>query len=119
MNSESWQDRLAALRGTMAPDPEPETTAEAADEAPASPWAAQKGRLDIILDRKGRAGKSATIVSGFTIGDDAVAELASQLRRSLGTGGSSRGGEILIQGDRRADVQRLLTARGLKSRIGN
>ena len=108
----SWQERLAALRGTLGPDTEPEQT-----EEPQPGGDVQKGRLDIILDRKGRAGKSATIISGFDIGDDAVADLAAQLKRSLGTGGSSRGGEILIQGDRRADVLRFLTSKGLKARI--
>ena len=58
----------------------------------------------------------ATIITGFTISDDAVADIAARLRRQLGTGGSARGGEILIQGDRSADVARVLTAMGLKNR---
>ena len=77
----------------------------------------QTGRLDIVLERKGRAGKTATIITGFTVSDDAVADIASQLKRSLGTGGSARGGEILIQGDRRKEVLARLTALGLKARI--
>ena len=39
------------------------------------------------------------------------------MKRTLGTGGSSRGGEILIQGDRRQDVLRFLTSKGLKARV--
>jgi translation initiation factor SUI1 len=39
------------------------------------------------------------------------------MKRSLGTGGSARGGEILIQGDRRQDAFRFLTERGYKARI--
>lgn len=74
-------------------------------------------RLDIIYERKGRAGKSATIISGFTMADDDVEALASDLKRTLGTGGSARGGEILIQGDRRDDVLRLLTEKGYKARV--
>ncbi|MCM1441673.1 MAG: translation initiation factor [Roseburia sp.] len=93
---------------------EPET---AAQSAAATGWQAQKGRLDIILDRKGRAGKSATIISGFTVDDEAVLELAGLLKRSLGTGGLARGGEILIQGDRCNDVLRFLADKGLKARI--
>ena len=77
----------------------------------------EKARLDIILDRKGRKGKPATIVAGFTISDEAVEDLARSLRRSLGVGGSSRGGEILIQGDKRQELLRLLTERGLRARI--
>ena len=111
MKNNDWRDSLAALRGTMGePEPEPEIPAEA---APAS----AQGRLDIVLEKKGRAGKCATIICGFTLPDDEVDSIAGALKRSLGCGGSSRGGEILIQGDRRQDVLRLLAERGFKARI--
>lgn len=115
MNTPSWQERLAALRQGMGPE-EDQPAMPAMTPAPTPGWQ-QKGRLDIILDRKGRAGKSATIISGFTVADEHVAELAAMLKKALGTGGSSRGAEILIQGDRRQDVQRFLTAKGFKCRI--
>ena len=72
--------------------------------------------LNVQIERKGRAGKVATIVSGFTVDDDAVADIASSLKRTLGTGGSARGGEILIQGDRATDVVNALVKMGLKAR---
>lgn len=76
-------------------------------------------RLDIFFEKKGRGGKKATIVSGFPadMDDDAIADLASQLKRKLGAGGSARGGEILIQGDRRNDLKTTLESLGWKSRI--
>ena len=112
--SDSWLDRLSALRSTMPDAPAEDAAAEPAEEAAAP---AQKGRLDIVFERKGRAGKCATIITGFTLDDDAVAALASELKRKLGAGGSARGGEILVQGDRRNDVLRFLTERGYKARI--
>ena len=105
-----WQDALRALM------PEGESPAEAAS-ATADEQPKQSRRVDILLDKKGRNGKTATLVVGFDIGDDAVADIARRLKSRLGCGGSSRGGEILIQGDRRADVARLLTAEGIKNRI--
>ena len=39
------------------------------------------------------------------------------MKQKLGTGGSARGGEILIRGDRRNDVLKFLTAKGIKARI--
>ena len=109
----NWLDRLAALRGSMGDAPVEETPS--ANES--ATCEAQSARLDIILERKGRGGKTATIVSGFTISDEAVSELASRLKRTLGTGGSARGGEILVQGDRRKDVLTFLTSNGYKARI--
>lgn len=113
MNNDNWLERLAALRSGMAPD----TTPEPENDSPADEVPVQSGRLDIIFERKGRAGKTATIVAGFTIPDDDIAALASDIKRALGAGGSARGGEILIQGDRRQDVLRFLTGRGFKARI--
>lgn len=117
MEEESnWLDRLAALRGTMGDTPA-EEEAPSEDDSAQAEGEAQSARLDIILERKGRGGKTATIVSGFTISDEAVSELASRLKRTLGTGGSARGGEILVQGDRRKDVLTFLTSNGYKARI--
>ena len=48
---------------------------------------------------------------------DEIDALASEMKHTLGTGGSARGGEILIQGDRRQDVLSFLTKKGLKARI--
>lgn len=111
-----WTARLAALKMQMngGAEPQEETPVQ---ESPASESTPQKGRLDIVLERKGRGGKTATIVCGFTMDDAEVEALASDLKRSLGTGGSARGGEILVQGDRRNDVLRFLSGRGFKARI--
>lgn len=111
---ENWLDSLQSLRDTMADADAPAFDAPDGDNTTEE---RQTGRLDIVLERKGRAGKTATIITGFTVSDEAVANIASQLKRSLGTGGSARGGEILIQGDRRKEVLARLTALGLKARI--
>ncbi|MCM1310575.1 MAG: translation initiation factor [Bacteroides sp.] len=101
-----WQDALKSLMdGNTLPEgqsPEPETKRPT-----------PKSNLAIALERKGRAGKVATIISGFGADDD-IQQVAATLKSRLGTGGSARGGEILIQGDRRDDVRRLLTQLGYK-----
>lgn len=75
--------------------------------------------LDIVFERKGRAGKQATIVCGFpdTISDGEIQQTASELKRRLGVGGSARGGEILFQGDQRQKLLPLLKQLGYKARI--
>lgn len=112
-----WMSALEALRGSMADEPETIETGVDAELVAQKEASRQSARLDIVLDRKGRKGKSATIIEGFTIPDDEVEALAARLKRQLGTGGSARGGEILVQGDRRTDVLRFLTAEGFKARI--
>lgn len=111
MNSDNWQDRLAVLKASMPADADPEPQPEPASAA-AKP--AKKETLEVFFERKGRGGKVATIITGFAGTDDELADIASRLKKSLGTGGSARGGEILIQGDRRAAVASWLRAQGYK-----
>jgi len=104
-----WKDTLAAL---MPDDYKPDDTDTTMQ---AETTERQEGRLRVYIERKGRAGKVATIVAGFTLSDEAVANVASQLKRALGTGGSARGGEILIQGDRADAVVKALATLGYKA----
>ena len=113
MSSDNWQDRLAALKASMPADDTPEPQSEQTHEARES---AKKETLEVIFERKGRGGKLATIIEGFTIPDDEVEALASEMKRSLGTGGSVRDGEILIQGDRREQVRTYLKSKGFKTK---
>ena len=115
MNSVDWKDALGKAFNMPVPD-----NNQAEDQPVAKGDAVQrqgKTRLDIILERKGRAGKQATIVTGFVCDDDALKQVASRLKSSLGVGGSARGGEILIQGDFRQRVLERLLEMGFKARI--
>ncbi len=110
-----WKDLLKSMADSMEPAEEQTT---AASEAPSAPEATppRRGTLHIVTERKGRGGKTATIICDFPeeMPDDEIAALATRLKQKLGTGGSARGGEILIQGERKADVARLLTQEGWK-----
>lgn len=69
--------------------------------------------VTLFFERKGRAGKEATIIQcDDTMTDDEINSLAADLKRALGTGGSVRGAEILLQGDRRAKIRESLTKKG-------
>ncbi|MDE6394128.1 MAG: translation initiation factor [Duncaniella sp.] len=72
--------------------------------------------LHVSIDRKGRKGKTATIVEGFTCPDAELLDIAARLKSRLGTGGSARGGEILIQGECADKVKSLLSDMGYKVR---
>jgi len=107
-----WQAGLQAFRDSNPDLPQGEEPIVESEEKTSS-----QPRLDIILEKKGRGGKIATIVTGFTMTDEEVDSLASKMKSSLGTGGSARGGEILIQGDKREAVLKFLTKQGYKARI--
>lgn len=110
--SSDWLDALSKLKeaGNIpeASDPDPETTPASAVPLP---------RLRILIDRKGRRGKTATIIEGFTCDDTRLKEIAATLKKHTGTGGSSRGSEILLQGDCKDTAAALLRDMGYKVTI--
>lgn len=110
-----WQEQLKAF--AQANPDLPQGPEETPDDASAEPQAASHPRLDISIERKGRAGKTATLITGWQLSDQRLLEIASDLKRRLGAGGSARGGDILIQGDYRQRVLELLAAMGYKCRI--
>lgn len=111
-----WKEKLGAAFNVS---PEDIAGDEVAQEATPASASEQQGKtmIDIILDKKGRNGKKATIVANLTMDDDALKDLASQLKRHCSVGGSCRGGEILIQGDKRELILNYLKSQGFKARI--
>jgi translation initiation factor 1 len=77
--------------------------------------------LKILLDKKQRAGKVVTLITGFIGSDTDLQWLGKQLRNHCGTGGSIKEGEILIQGDQREKAEQWLLKNGYRQtrRIGN
>ncbi len=105
MKNVDWKSALGAL---LPDDYQPESEPEAQPQT-----SRPRPRLTVTLDKK-RAGKTATIIAGFEPDDPGITELAAMLKRRLATGGSSRGGEILVQGDRVEQVLAILREEGYK-----
>lgn len=78
----------------------------------AAPPAPSDGIVRVRREVKGRNGKTVTTITGVPLGEDALRELASDLKRQCGTGGSVKDGLIVIQGDQCAVVIPLLQKRG-------
>jgi translation initiation factor 1 len=75
------------------------------------------GIIRVQREVKGRKGKTVTTVSGFQINVDELKNLATQLKRRCGTGGSVKDGAIIIQGDHRDSLITELKNRGFKAKI--
>ncbi len=73
--------------------------------------------LKIFIDRKMRAGKSVTIVSGFIGTTSDLEQLGKLLKTKCGVGGTVKDGEIIIQGEFKQRVHDLLTKEGYKSKM--
>jgi translation initiation factor 1 len=69
-----------------------------------------RGRVDILRVKAGRGGKTVTVVKNFVgIGLPEKEQLARAMQHACGTGGTVKNGQIEIQGDKRAEVARILT----------
>lgn len=68
--------------------------------------------LRLRIEKEGRGGKTVTVAAGFTRQKHLLAALVAELKRSLATGGTFKGTEVLLQGDVRERLRPLLTSRG-------
>jgi translation initiation factor 1 len=64
------------------------------------------------MEKKGRGGKTVTVVYGLPQNAEFLKELSQELKRACGTGGTVVEGGVELQGDLRPRVRDVLTARG-------
>lgn len=95
--------------------PEKRCVCRANPRKPSATAAAEgDGIVRVARERKGRKGKTVTTVTGVPLDEDALHELASDLKRRCGSGGSLKDGVIEIQGEHRDTLVAELQARGFQ-----
>jgi translation initiation factor 1 len=75
------------------------------------------GIVRLLRDRRGRGGKSVTLITGLRASPAALAALASDLKRYCATGGTVRDDLIEIQGDVRERIKPELERRGYTVKV--
>lgn len=76
-----------------------------------------KQSFTIKVEKRGAGQKKATIIYGYNGSEESLSEFGSQLRKKMSTGGSARGGEILLQGDVAQQAAKVLEEMGHKVKI--
>ena len=64
------------------------------------------------LEKSGRGGKSVTVIDSLPQNRDFLRNLATELKRACGTGGTAIDDGVELQGDLRERVREVLTKRG-------
>lgn len=107
MKNNDWKDRLNVVYSTN-PDYQYENIGE--EEAETLPKNQQK--LRVSMEKKGRGGKTVTLIRGFIGTEEDLKELGKLLKTKCGVGGSAKDEEIIIQGDFKQRIIDLLKAEG-------
>ena len=107
MADNDWKKRLGVVFSTN-----PDFQYEQQEEEQAVTLEPAKQNLIVTIDRKGRGGKQVTLVSGFVGTDEDLADLGRTLKTKCGVGGSVKDEEILIQGEFKEKVIKILKKEG-------
>ena len=107
--SNDWKDRLGVVFSTN-----PDHHFDYEEENEENTLASNQQDLRVMLDKKQRKGKRVTLVTGFVGSSDDLKNLGKLLKTKCGVGGSSKNGEIILQGDFRDKVIEILKKEGYK-----
>jgi len=103
-------DRKKRVGVVYSTNPDFEYSDDTEEESQTLPKNQQKLRLQ--MERAGRGGKTVTLVKGFVGTEADINSLCKLLKQKCGVGGSTKDGEIIIQGDHRQRLVEILKKEG-------
>jgi translation initiation factor 1 len=107
-------------RTVFSTDPEPTAPApkEAAPRNLAAPFPTrqQNNPVRVFIERKGRGGKTVSVIKGVMSPPHGKEALVKLLKNKLGTGGAVKDEDVEIQGDHRDKLVELLNELGYKAK---
>lgn len=107
MKNNDWKDRLNVVYSTN-----PDFKYESIEEEEAETLPKNQQKLRIFMEKKGRGGKTVTLIKGFIGTEEDLKELGKLLKTKCGVGGSVKDNEIIIQGDFKQRITDLLKVEG-------
>lgn len=107
MKKNDWKDRLNIVYSTN-----PDFNYQLDEEEEQATIDPKQQKLRVSIEKKGRGGKTVTVISGFIGSEDDLKELGRMLKTKCGVGGAVKDGEILIQGEFKQRIIDLLKAEG-------
>ena len=107
MKNNDWKERLNVVYSTN-----PDFNYEHGEEEETATPDKKQQKLRVSIEKKGRGGKTVTLVNGFIGTENDLKELGKLLKTKCGVGGSVKDGEIIIQGEFKQRIIELLTAEG-------
>ena len=102
-----FHNPFGALKGKLGERPR-------GPELPPPPPAKGPARAVVRLERKGRGGKEVTVVEQLGLAPRDLEEWLSALKAALGCGGVAEDSAIVLQGDQRKRLPKILEARGVR-----
>ena len=107
MKNNDWKDRLNVVFSTN-----PDFNYEKMEEEEEATLPKNQQKLRVSMEKKGRGGKTVTLIKGFIGTEDDLKDLGKLLKTKSGVGGSAQEGEIIIQGDFKQRIIELLKTEG-------
>ena len=113
MKNNDWKERLNVVYSTN-----PDFKYESVEEEAVETLDKKQQKLRVNIEKKGRGGKTVTLINGFIGTENDLKELGKLLKSKCGVGGSAKDGEIMVQGDFKVKIIELLIKEGYSKTKG-